>query len=67
MQNDNPTCPDCDSEMVLRKNRETGEEFWGCSRYPECRGTERKDPEQETHEELPTDRYRRADRQRWRQ
>jgi hypothetical protein len=25
--------------MVVRHNRATGEDFWGCSRFPECRGT----------------------------
>jgi ssDNA-binding Zn-finger/Zn-ribbon topoisomerase 1 len=33
------TCPICQSEMVKRQNRETEETFWGCTRYPECRGT----------------------------
>lgn len=26
-------CPSCGSPMVLRENRATGEEFWGCSTY----------------------------------
>ena len=25
--------------MVARTNRSSGEPFWGCPRYPECRGT----------------------------
>ncbi|WP_081423884.1 topoisomerase DNA-binding C4 zinc finger domain-containing protein [Celeribacter ethanolicus] len=25
--------------MVERTNRQNGEKFWGCSRYPKCRGT----------------------------
>jgi hypothetical protein len=37
-----PTCPQCSSAMVLRTVRRgetTGERYWGCSRYPKCRGT----------------------------
>ncbi len=30
-------CPRCDSSLVARKNRTTGENFLGCSRYPKCR------------------------------
>jgi HJR/Mrr/RecB family endonuclease len=29
-------CPRCESEMVLRTNRQTGEQFWGCSTFPRC-------------------------------
>ena len=35
-------CPVCSSSMVLRtarKGRNAGNQFWGCSRYPACRGT----------------------------
>lgn len=34
-------CPKCGSEMVLRvakKGHYSGKRFWGCSKYPECRG-----------------------------
>jgi predicted RNA-binding Zn-ribbon protein involved in translation (DUF1610 family) len=34
-------CPKCGSPMVLRmarKGRRAGEKFWGCSRFPKCRG-----------------------------
>lgn len=34
-------CPNCGSMMVLRnvkKGKNTGNQFWGCSRYPKCRG-----------------------------
>ncbi len=37
-----PACPQCGSIMVLRlakKGLRAGSEFWGCSRYPKCRGT----------------------------
>jgi hypothetical protein len=29
-------CPNCDSQMVLREGN--FDPFWGCSRYPKCRG-----------------------------
>lgn len=35
-------CPACGSEMQLRTARRgpnTGSRFWGCSRFPKCRGT----------------------------
>ena len=32
-------CPDCDSIMALRTNRQSGSKFWGCTKYPKCRGT----------------------------
>src|SRR5690349_8736840 len=36
---DDVRCPRCSSGMVVRHNRATGEDFWGCSRFPHCRGT----------------------------
>lgn len=36
-----PTCPKCLAAMVLRTARtgsNAGSQFWGCSRYPQCRG-----------------------------
>ena len=35
-------CPQCASPMRLRtarKGRHPGRQFWGCSKYPRCRGT----------------------------
>ena len=32
-------CGQCGSEMLIRRNRSTGESFYGCSRYPSCRFT----------------------------
>jgi DNA-binding helix-hairpin-helix protein with protein kinase domain len=32
-----PTCPRCSSQMRLRSGRYG--QFWGCSRYPGCKGT----------------------------
>lgn len=36
-----PECPKCDQPMVLRtarKGANAGNQFWGCSKYPRCRG-----------------------------
>jgi ssDNA-binding Zn-finger/Zn-ribbon topoisomerase 1 len=43
----NPQCPRCNSPMVLRHGK-CGR-FYGCSRYPECRGTR-----EVSEEHLPT-------------
>lgn len=32
-------CDQCGSELLVRRNRSTGESFYGCSRYPSCRFT----------------------------
>ncbi|MEP4546692.1 MAG: NERD domain-containing protein [Saccharospirillum sp.] len=35
-------CPHCGADMVLRESKKghnAGDAFWGCSRYPKCRGT----------------------------
>jgi restriction system protein len=40
--NATPACPICKSPMQLRKasrGASAGKAFWGCSRYPACRGT----------------------------
>ena len=37
-----PSCPDCSGPMVRRRAKvgaNAGEVFWGCSRFPKCRGT----------------------------
>lgn len=37
-----PTCPKCNADMKLREARkgpQAGNRFWGCSRFPDCRGT----------------------------
>jgi len=36
-----PACPICQSPMVLRRakrGQNAGNEFWGCSKFPSCRG-----------------------------
>ncbi|MCA9253725.1 MAG: DUF2034 domain-containing protein [Phycisphaerales bacterium] len=38
-----PHCPKCQAPMVLReakKGQNAGSRFWGCSRFPQCRGTQ---------------------------
>jgi restriction system protein len=32
-------CEQCGSELLVRRNRSTGQPFYGCSRYPSCRFT----------------------------
>ena len=36
-----PPCPRCEHKMVMRRNARNGGFFWGCLRYPDCRGTRR--------------------------
>ena len=36
---ENVRCPDCDGQMVSRANRSTGQRFWGCAKFPSCKGT----------------------------
>ena len=33
-----PLCPKCGSPMVLRTAKSSGNSFWGCSAFPQCRG-----------------------------
>jgi very-short-patch-repair endonuclease len=37
----NPSCPNCGSQMVrriARQGRNSGNAFWGCPKYPRCKG-----------------------------
>jgi len=37
-----PNCPNCGAQMVRRKAQRgtnSGQYFWGCSRFPQCKGT----------------------------
>ena len=34
-----PDCPSCGAPMIKRANRRSHETFWGCAKYPGCRGT----------------------------
>ena len=39
---EDPKCPKCFSSMILRmaqKGSNSGNSFWGCSKFPRCRGT----------------------------
>lgn len=41
-QNNSPSCPDCGKPMYRRTAKQgprAGNEFWGCSGYPDCKGT----------------------------
>ncbi len=41
VQDATPRCPRCGNEMMLRtakRGANQGEKFWGCSKYPDCRG-----------------------------
>jgi restriction system protein len=36
-----PDCPICGGPMILRRakrGQKAGQEFWGCSKFPSCRG-----------------------------
>lgn len=66
------TCPECGGRMVSRKNSKTGQFFWGCAKYPECRGTrntEGEAPHEATRRDdgLPSERQRANDQRRWRE
>lgn len=37
-----PSCPPCSNEMVRRESKRganVGKAFWGCAKYPACKGT----------------------------
>ncbi len=39
-----PACPKCNAPMAQRRARRgnhVGETFWGCTQYPDCKGTRR--------------------------
>lgn len=38
-EHDLASCPRCGAALIARTNRQTGQSFYGCSRYPKCRGT----------------------------
>lgn len=73
---ENVTCPECGGQMLSRVNRKTGQRFFGCATYPECRGTRNTDGESkprqqpddcEAQDELPSRVQSDRDRGRWRQ
>ncbi|MDX2110110.1 MAG: four helix bundle suffix domain-containing protein [Verrucomicrobiota bacterium] len=37
-----PKCPQCGAQMALRtakSGKNAGQQFWGCTKYPDCKGT----------------------------
>jgi ssDNA-binding Zn-finger/Zn-ribbon topoisomerase 1 len=36
---ENVKCPECGGTMVSRLNKATQQRFWGCMRFPKCKGT----------------------------
>jgi len=34
-----PKCPKCNSRMVKRYSTKYSRHFWGCSKFPSCKGT----------------------------
>lgn len=40
---DTLVCPDCGADMALRTNKQSGSKFWGCKKFPACRGTRDED------------------------
>lgn len=70
------TCPECGGRMTSRRNHKTGQRFWGCNDYPECKGTRNTDGEaprqdyqrqqQGADADLPSNRQHHNDRGRWR-
>ncbi len=37
-----PKCPQCEAQMALRTaktGKNAGQQFWGCTKYPDCKGT----------------------------
>lgn len=50
MKPDNLKCPDCGGPMVSRLAKRNnhdmvGQRFWGCAKFPQCRGTRNTDGE----------------------
>jgi endonuclease YncB( thermonuclease family) len=33
------SCPRCGESMLQRTNKKNGQKFWGCAKFPKCRGT----------------------------
>jgi len=38
VQSSETKCPRCHGQMILRERRSDGSKFFGCSRFPRCRG-----------------------------
>ena len=56
-QENAPSCPDCGKPMKKRKagaGRNAGKEFWGCTGYPDCRGTRQIPPKPAESPRIPS-------------
>lgn len=51
-----PDCPDCHGPMVSRKSARGV--FWGCAKFPTCRGTRNVDGDSRADERESEDRRR---------
>lgn len=52
-----PPCPQCNRPMRLRTAKQgsnAGSQFWGCSGYPECKGTKKFEPNSSDDRTNPT-------------
>jgi len=54
-----PYCPDCGARMVLRRPRpnQDWEPFWGCNRFPNCRGVRHIQEDGTPEEDDPIEAY----------
>jgi four helix bundle suffix protein len=53
VQEQAPNCPDCGKPMTRRKARtgkNAGNPFWGCTAYPDCKGTLPANEKEDQHE-----------------
>ena len=56
LENNTPKCPNCNSSMVLRtatKGNNPGRQFYGCSKWPNCKGTRGYNPNYQTPNNPP--------------
>lgn len=55
-----PYCPLCGARMALRRpgKGQDWEPFWGCNRYPHCKGTRQIMPDGKPEEDDDMDGYR---------
>lgn len=75
MKPESVKCPECGGPMLSRKNQASGQRFWGCLRFPDCRGTRDTDGESprrfndddtdDSATETPSARMSRNDSRRW--
>jgi four helix bundle suffix protein len=57
---DAPACLMCGKPMLLRtarKGPKTGEQFWGCTGYPDCKGTLKASPPKESDKSDQSDKH----------